>query len=407
MALIPLGPGRLADGPDTRWGVNAMRHQNSVFHGLLKHLPWGELDRLVARHRADSRVRRLATKSQLVALLYGQLSGAASLRDIVTGLQSHAVRLYHLGAQLPRRSTLADANAGRPSAVFGELLAVMIARAHRGLRRALAETTYLIDATGLRLDARSRGWARFCEGVCGAKLHVVYDPDADRPIYAAITPARVNDITAAQAMPIEPGATYVFDLGYYDYAWWAKLDAAHCRIVTRFKRNTPLTVIEELPVPAGSAVLSDRIGFLPYRQGSGRRNPVRQPVREVRVKTGTGKLIRILSNDVDAPAQQIADLYKRRWAIELFFRWVKQTLKIDRFLGTSENAVRIQIAVALIAFLLLRTAQAAQKAVASPLAFARLVRVNLMHRRHLDRLLEADPPPLSNPLQLALQWNPS
>ena len=407
MALTPLGSGRFADDPDTRRGVNAMRHHNSVFHGVLKHLPWAEFDRLVAVHRADSRVRRLTTKSQLVALLYGQLAGAASLREIVTGLHSHAARLYHIGATLPRRATLADANSARPNAVFSELLALTIARAHRGLRRALAETTYLIDATGLRLDARSRGWARFCAGVCGAKLHVVYDPDADRPIYAAITPARVNDITAAQTMPIEPGATYVFDLGYYDYAWWAKLDRAQCRIVTRLKANTPLHVIEELPAPADGPILSDRIGHLPARQGSGRNNPFQDPVREVRVRLDSGKVIRILSNDLDAPAAEIADLYKRRWAIELFFRWVKQTLKIRRFLGTSENAVRIQIAVALIAFLLLRLAQAAQRAVTSPLAFARLVRINLMHRRRLDRLLETEPPHPFNPAQLALQWNQS
>ena len=173
--------------------------------------------------------------------------------------------------------------------------------------------------------------------------------------------ANVNDITAAQQMPIEPGATYVFDLGYYDYAWWAELDAAGCRIVTRFKSNTPLDVVEELPVAEGGTILSDRIGLLPARQASSRRNPMQDPVREVRVRTETGKILRILTNDLDASAEEIADLYKRRWAIELFFRWVKQTLKITRFLGTSENAVRIQIAVALIAFLLLRLAQAAQK----------------------------------------------
>ena len=281
----------------------------------------------------------------------------------------------------------------------------MISRAHRGLRRHLADTTYLIDATGLRLDARSGDWARFSEEVCGAKLHVVYDPVADRPIYAAVTPARVNDITAAQQMPIEPGATYVFDLGYYDYAWWAKLDAAQCRIVTRLKTNTPLSVVEELPVPQGTAILSDRIGHLPARQGSGRNNPFQDPVREVRVKLDSGKVLRILSNDLDALATEIAELYKRRWAIELFFRWVKQTLKIRRFLGTSENAVRIQIAVALIAFVLLRLAQAGQNAVAGPLAFARLVRLNLMHRRPLDRLLDPEPPPLVNPAQMILQWN--
>ena len=381
-----------------------MRHHNSVFHGLLKYVPWDVFDQLVEVHEADRRVRRLTTKSQFIALLYGQLEGSASLREIEAGLESHQTRLYHLGAAAPRRSTLADANALRPSALFSELFAQMMARAHRPLRRALAETTYLIDSTGLRLNQRSLDWARFSAKVCGVKLHVVYDADADRPIYAAITPARVNDITAAQAMPIEPGATYVFDLGYYDYAWWAALDEAGCRIVTRFKRNTPLEVVEELPIAAGETILSDRIGFLPQRQGRGRKNPLRQAVREVQVKTDTGKVLRILSNDLDATAAEIADLYKRRWAIELFFRWVKQTLRITRFLGTSENAVRIQIAVALIAFLLLRLAQAAQKAVASPLRFARLVRVNLMHRKPLDRLLEPEPTPIRNPAQLALQW---
>jgi IS4 transposase len=381
-----------------------MQHQNSVFHDLLKHVPWSEFARLVEAHGADARIRRLTTKSQFVALLYGQLSGASSLREITTGLASHEARLYHLGANVPCRSTFADANALRPVAVFSELLATMMRQAHRGLRRALAETTYLIDSTGLRLNGLSDGWARFSAGVCGAKLHVVYDADADRPIYAAITAAKINDITAAQAMPITPGATYVFDLGYYDYAWWARMDAAGCRIVTRFRRNTPLDCVEELPLPGGSEILSDRIGFLPARQAKNRHNPMQDAVREVQVATDTGKVLRILSNDLDASAQEIADLYKRRWAIELFFRWVKQTLKITRFIGTSENAVSIQIAVALIAFLILRMAQATQKAVQSPIAFARLVRANLMHRRRIDRLLEPIERPARSPNQMALNW---
>jgi hypothetical protein len=158
-------------------------------------------------------------------------------------------------------------------------------------------------------------------------------------------------------------------------------------------------------VPEGGNILSDRIGFLPARQAKSRRNPMQDAVRAVRVVTKTGKVLRLLSNDLDATAREIADLYKRRWAIELFFRWVKQILKITRFLGTSENAVRIQIAVALIAFLLLRLAQAAQKIVHSPLVFARLVRANLMHRRAIDRLLEPEPAAVFNPAQLALQWN--
>ena len=378
-----------------------MHHHNTVFRDILKLVPWHRFEALVEDHNADARVRRLPTKGQFVALLYAQLSGSSSLREIVAGLSSHAARLYHLGVEPVRRSTLSDANAHRPAAVFTEVLALMMKQAHRGLRRKLAETVYLIDATSVRLNQHSADWARFSTGVCGAKMHVIYDADADRPIYAAVGAANVNDITAARQMPIEPGATYVFDLGYYDYAWWAELNAAGCRIVTRFKSNTPIEVVEELAVAKGGNILSDRIGFLPKRQASSRHNPMQDAVREVCVTTETGKVLRILSNDLDASAEEIADLYRRRWAIELFFRWVKQTLRITHFVGTSENAVRIQIAVALIAFLLLRLAQDIQKAVPSPTMFARLVRANLMHRRSIDNLLQP-PPPIQDQRQISL-----
>ncbi len=122
------------------------------------------------------------------------------------------------------------------------------------------------------MNERSAGWARFSAGVCGAKVHVIYDVDADRPIYAAVTAANVNDITMARQMPIEPGATYVFDLGYYDYAWWATLDAAGCRIVTRFKSSTPLDVVEELPIIRGSNIL-----FRPHRLSAG--TPGQEPTK--------------------------------------------------------------------------------------------------------------------------------
>src|SRR5262249_27544673 len=161
-----------------------------------------------------------------------------------TGLHSQAHRLYHLGVRAPRRSSLADANRHRSAKIFSDLLGVMIQRAHRGLRRRLDGVTHLIDSTSLRLNERSAAWSRFSAAACGVKLHIVYDPDADCPMYAAVSTANVNDITAAQAMPITAGATYVFDLGYYDYAWWAKLDAAQCRIVTRLKRNTPFAISE-------------------------------------------------------------------------------------------------------------------------------------------------------------------
>jgi hypothetical protein len=384
--------------------INAMRHQTIVFHDVVKRVPWDVFERLVSEHGADKHVRRLTTRGQFCALLYGQLAGASGLREITGGLESHKARLYHAGMQPVKRSTLADANARRPAAVFAGLFAAMVARAQRGLRRKVAEATYLIDATSLPIGGRGSEWAYYASKPCGVKAHVIYDADAARPIYASITPARVNDITAAKAMPIEPGATYVFDLAYYDFGWWAQLDAAGCRIVTRFKSHTPLAVTAELKVPDAGNILSDRIGLLPQRQARNRRNPFADPVREVTVKCDTGKVLRILCNDLDAPAHEIAALYKRRWAIELFFRWVKQTLRIRHLIGTSENAVRLQIAVALIAYLLLHLAYAAQTAVSGPQAFARLVRANLMHRNRIDRLIGPDPAPPQNSNQIAWQW---
>lgn len=379
-----------------------MRHQNSVFHSLLKHVPWDKLDGLVEKFGADELARKLNTKRHFVALLYGQFSGAMSLREIVTGMESHETRLYHLGAAPVKRSTMSDANASRPWQVFSELFAQMLKQAHPALRRASKDMVRLIDSTSVRLSSLSQDWATFSTDVFGAKAHIVYDPNADHPVCFAVTPANVNDITAAKAMPIEPGATYVYDLGYYDYGWWAKIDDAGCRFVTRLKKNTPFAVVANNPVPQNSNIVSDCIGHLPQRLANSRKNPLQVPVREIRVIIDTGKLLRIVTNDLTASADEIADLYKQRWQIELFFRWIKQTLRIKHFIGVSENAVRIQIAVALIAYLILRLARAGQKTVRSPLQFARLVRANLMHRRTIDRLLEPLPPLLINPNQLQL-----
>lgn len=379
-----------------------MRHHNTVFHAVLKLAPWNVFGRLVEQFQADKKVRRLTTRNQFTALAYAQLSGAGSLRAIEAAFESHAVRLYHVGAREVSRSTLADANAKRPCAVFIGVLSELMGRCEHMLSRKIADAVYLIDSTGFRLSSLSDDWAQFSPGVCGAKLHIVYNPDSARPTYAELTPANVNDITVAKAMPIRAGATYVFDLGYYDYGWWAKLDQAGCRLITRLKVNTPLSVVHESPPRPGSSILSDRIGHLPARQAKSRKNPFEEPVRELRVRTETGKILRIVTNDLDAPAEEIAELYKRRWQIELFFRWVKHTLKIRHFFGTSENAIRIQIAVALIIFLLLRMAYAAQNSVQNLLAFTRLVADNLMQRRPINALLDPPPSLIKDQRQLTL-----
>jgi hypothetical protein len=388
----------------TQERINAVQHQNIVFYDLLKHVPWAVFSRLVIEHNADWDDRMVTSKAHFIAMLYGQFFGARGLREIETNLKSHASKLYHLGGDTVSKSSLSTANADRPAEVFGGLLAALMLQLQAGYRRKIGDCVRLIDSTSVQLSSLSGKWATFSAGVCGAKAHIVYDPDADQPLYLMVTPSNVNDITAAKEMPIDAGATYVFDLGYYDYGWWATLDRAGCRIVTRFKSNTPFKVVEDRPVAPGSSILSDRTGYLPKRLAASRRNPMSGLVREVQVMIETGKKLRIFTNDLTASAQEIADLYKRRWAIELFFRWVKQTLKISHFLGTSENAVRIQITVALIAFLLLRLAHDANKIVASPLTFARLIRVNLMHRRSIADLLK--PPPKPEPQQPRFDFGP-
>ena len=402
MTLILLGFRRFA-AFETRAETNVMRHHNSVFHSVQKHVPWAEFERLVSRHKADRRVRRLTTKSQFLALLFGQLSGASSLREIEAGLASHASRLYHLGGSCPARTTLADANARRPWQVYVDLFAHMSARCTSRTRRHLADAVHILDATRINLSSLSGDWLKPQKGKWAAKLHLVHDPDADMPVAATVTAQTVNDITPAKAMTIKPGTTYVFDLAYYDFGWWAELDRRGCRFVTRLKKNTRLDVTAQTPPPERSCILSDRVGRLPERMARSRRNPFNAPLREITVRIASGKVLRLATNDLHTDACQIADLYKARWQIELVFRWIKQNLRIKHFLGTSDNAVRIQIFVALIAYILLRLAQDTQRSIARPLTFVRLVRLNLMHRRSIDALQRPQPKPPDNPNQLQLK----
>src|SRR5438105_6983448 len=174
-----------------------MRHQNSVFHSLTKHVPWSKFEHIVEKYGADRLVRKLTTRRQFIALLYGQFSGSTSLREIVTGMASHETRLYHVGAVPVKRSTMSDANSKRPWQVFSELFAQMLPQAHRGLRRATKEAVRLIDSTSVRLSSLSDSWATFSADVFGAKAHVVYDPNTDHPVLLAVTSANVQHHTDA------------------------------------------------------------------------------------------------------------------------------------------------------------------------------------------------------------------
>ncbi len=364
-----------------------MPYQDTIFGGLMKAFPRWRFDKLAERHGADYRVRRLSSWSQFQAMVFAQLSGSRSLREAVGALERFPGVHAHLGLAPVRRSTLADANRVRPAALFEDVLEALVARLGASAGQRGREMLRLVDATRVLVGKRIESWE-----VDGAvKLHVVYDPDADAPVCFAVTSARVNDITPAKRLPIEPGATYVFDKGYYDFAFWADIDAKGSRFVTRLKKNSPTSLIETRPVKPDGPVVADRVALLSKRLAASRQNPFDKPVRLVTVRIDSGREIMLVSNDLNAPAEEIAALYKRRWQVELFFKWIKQNLKIRHFLGTSENAVRIQIVTALIAYLLLRLAQIGTGTRLGLQAIARLVAKTTFQRRALTDLFE--PPP--------------
>lgn len=378
-----------------------MRYQDTVFGGLMKAYPRWRFEKLVAAHGADRGVRRLRCWSQFQALVFGQLSGSRSLREVVAAVERFPNCRAHLGMDPVKRSTLSDANRERPVALFEDVLREVTAGLGERLpRRTGREVVRLIDATRVVVGKRITSW----EADGCLKLHMVYDPDADHPVCHAVSSHRRHDITEARRFPIQPGATYVFDKGYYDFAFWARLDQQGCRFVTRLKSNSPVEIRGDGPgeLDPDGPVLSDQIATLSKRLARSRKNPFEKPVRLVRVRLDTGGEITVLSNDLTASAEAIAALYKQRWQIELFFKWIKQNLKIKSFFGTSENAIRIQILTALIAYVLLRIAKTTTGTALGLQEIARLAAKTLFQRTPLRELFDPPKTPTNNPPQLAL-----
>jgi Transposase DDE domain/Domain of unknown function (DUF4372) len=370
----------------------AMRYQSTVFGQLLKAVPRGWFERAAKRHHSGRAKRTLQPWGHLVAMVMGQLAGAGSLRDLERLFAHHPGALAHLGLDRVPRTTLGDANADRPSALFEEVAAKLAGMA--GGRGPAREAIRLIDATQIFAGRRVEAWSGG-----GIKLHMVFDPADERPTCFAVTSDRINDIVAAKVMPIESCATYVFDKGYYDFAFWARLDAAGCRFVTRLKKNSPTHLVEELDI-CDENILFDRVVTLSARLSGQRRSPYQDRVRLVAVKIDTGRQITLLTNDLSAPAHEIAELYKTRWQIELFFKWIKQNLVISHFMGSSRNAVTIQIMAALIGYLLLRLACLRHAVSTSLQAVARLMPATVLARRTLPDLLRPPNPSRQKPPDL-------
>lgn len=333
----------------------------------MKALPRGAFDRVVQTHQADKHSKGFGCWDQLIAMVYAQMSGASSLRVLETGFNSQHTQHYHLGTSPIKRSTLSDANSRRKTEVFADTAKLLMSSARRGLRRESEELLYLLDSSPISLkgpgfDAWTSG--NSTRNTQGIKLHVLFAGNEEIPVQHSITAPNVNDIDEGRKLSIEPDAVYVFDKGYCDYNWWHKINEQKAQFVTRFKRNAALSVERALPIPAKDAaiVLKDEIVcFANKHPRGGRKNHYVSPLRRVTVaRPEHDQPLLLATNDLVSPASVIARRYRERWGIELFFKWIKQHLKIKSFLGRSENAVRIQILTALITYLLLAIYRKAQ-----------------------------------------------
>jgi putative transposase len=320
-------------------------------------------------------------------MIYAQLSGKKSLRDLVFSLGRHVKKLYHLGLDPVKRSTLADANEQRPACIFAETYSKLLHRFKAelsGLSSPLRRVK-IMDATYVPVCESYFPWADFMPGKSAVKLHFLLDAHADTPEELRVTSGQVHELEVARALKFAPGDLLLLDRGFVDFTWLYSLQQDHVGFVTRLPGHVRYRVLQENPVPAGSGVLADQTIRLSTAYS---RKHYPENLRLVHYRDPeTGKEYVFLTNRPDLPALAVADLYRQRWQIETFFRWIKQNLKIKAFYGTSENAVLIQVWTALIAYLLLLWIKLRSRLGWSILEFTRLVQNLIMERFDLWALL--------------------
>lgn len=383
----------------------------SIFNQLLQLFPRTEFQQAVIAHHAERHARGFTCWGQFVAMLFCQLGRAHSLREICGGLASCEGKLAHLGIAAPKRSSLAYANAHRPwelyQAVFYQLLgrcqAVAGAKKFRFKNKLLSLDTTVID-----LCADVFEWATFRRRKGAVKLHFTLDHDGYLPTVLVITEGHRHDVTVPRQQTFAAGTVLVFDKGYLDYAWLAELHRAGVLFVTRIRANTQYHVTATRPVPTRGGILTDEEIALDGPR-SQKKYPATLPLRRVSVQVDDRDApLVFLTNQVTWGATTIARIYKDRWQIELFFKALKQNLRVKTFVGTSRNALHIQIWTALIALLLLKYLQLKATFGWSLSNLLALLRMNLFVYRDVWAFLNnpfTAPPPLPEPRQGELVLN--
>jgi IS4 transposase len=363
-------------------------YSKTRFSEVLEGLPRGVFDRVVSKTQADKFNKGFRSWDQLIAMVYAHLSGCKSLRELEDSFNQQSHHHYHLGTRTLKRSTLSDANAKRNDDVFVQTCQWLMQGAHRKLRRELKDVLYLLDSSPIHLQGLGfDNWApAYKSNVSqGLKLHLMLEATSSTPTFATITGGGVSDIKTGRKMPLEKNAVYVFDKGYYDYNWWYSIHSLGSTFVTRFKKNVNLRRVSQRPVDQiNSDILEDAVVKFNnrYVKSQTEKNAYYQtPLRRIAVnRPDKAEPLILVTNDFDRSAEEIAALYKKRWDIELYFKWIKQNLKLKQFLGRSENAVRIQIYTALISYLLLQQYQKKKGITSSLKLCLRSLRVSLFQR---------------------------
>ena len=373
-----------------------------MFNQLLQHFPRTEFAALVNKHGAERDAKGFTCWTQFVSMLFCQLGRADSLREICNGLACCLGRLVHLGiAKAPCRSTLSYANEHRPAALFEELFWSASARfreqqalGRRKHKFRFKNKLLSLDSTTISLCLTMFPWAKFRRAKGGVKAHVLLDHDDYLPAYVLLTDAKRSDVKLADSFHLNPGSIVAIDRGYIDYALFARWSMAGVFFVTRLKDNAAFEVVAECKLPANRNILADQLIRL---TGARAQADYPEQLRRVVVWDADNECeIVLLTNQLAFGATTIAAIYKERWKIELFFKALKQNLTVKTFVGTSENALRIQIWTALIALLLLKWLHHLSKANWSLSNLASMLRLNLFTYRDLTKWL-ADPmetPPL-------------
>ena len=370
-----------------------MRFTPSIFSKLLAPINRRQFDAIVARHDGDAYDKTFRSWDHLVALMFAQFSAADSLRGLEASWNAQGQHHYHLASGLLVRSTLSDASKRRPVAVFAETFGLIAGQLDRQTRRDGNAMLRLIDSTPIPLG-KLCGWAKSNGRIKGMKMHVLFDPQADCPRILDITDANINDALIGRTIQIEAGATYVFDKGYCHYGWWSAIAAAGSSFVTRPKANMGLKLVDLRPIGQadgdGFTVLDD--AEMRFASKGDSKLPIR--LRRVTVRRHeAGDTITLLTNDMNRSAVAIAALYKGRWQIELLFRWIKQHLRMRKFLGNNDNAIRLQLFAAMIAYALLRIAARNHHVAIPILRFTDLVTQCLFDRRNIATIEK--PPPVN------------